>query len=236
MWATLRRGVAAGTVVGLLYGLFTAAVVHPLTAGFAELGHHGHSHAGEQGHVVSETTTALVSVGGGVLWGIALGAAFGLSYYFLEPALPGTVAVRPYVLAAGGFLSVSGAPWLVLPPVAPGMDHQLAVSTRVQLYAGMMLVGVALTALAVLVYRRFGTRDPRRGVVAGLTPVVAVALVAVAFGPTTATSGTLSPELVAAYRGLVVFGQVGLWAGLAGTFQYFETSRRLGIETHETQV
>lgn len=234
MWATLRRGVAAGAVVGLCYGLFTAAVVHPLTAGLESLAHH--SHAGKQAHAVSETTTALASVGGGVLWGIALGAAFGLAYYFLEPALPGTTAVRPYVLAAGGFLSVSGAPWLVLPPVAPGMEHQITVSTRLQLYAGMMLVGVGVAVLAVLAYRRWGTRDPRRGVAAGLTPVVAVAFTAVAVGPTTATSGTLPPALVAAYRGLVVFGQVGLWVGLAATFQYFETSRRRGIETHETQV
>lgn len=235
MWATLRRGVAAGTVVGLLYGLFTAAVVHPLTAGLETLTHHGHSHGGEA-HAVSETTTALVGVGGGVLWGIALGVVFGLAYYFLEPALPGGAPVRPYVLAAVGFFTLSGAPWLLLPPVAPGMEHQLAVSTRLQLYAGMVLVGAALAVLAVLAYRRYSVEDWRRGLAAGFTPVVVVALVAVTVGPTTATSGTLSPGLVAAYRGLVVFGQVGLWVGLATTFRYFETSRRLSIETHETQV
>lgn len=237
MWATLKRGVAAGTVAGVLYGLFTAVVAHPLTASLSDLGHHGHSHAEEGGHVVSETTTALVSVGGGVLWGVFLGACFGLCYYLFEPALPGSNVVRPYVLAAAGFLTVSIGPWLALPPVAPGMEHQLAVSTRLWLYAGMMLVGAALTVICVTAYHRFGEQDWRRGLVAGVVPIVAVAVVVPLLTPASAAAGGLSPELVFAYRGIVVFGQAGLWVGLAATFSYLDTeSRRLAVETHETQV
>jgi hypothetical protein len=67
-------------------------------------------------------------------------------------------------------------------------------------------------------------------------PVVSLAIAAMAVRPTTATAGTLSPGLVAAYRGLVVFGQAGLWVGLAAAFRYFQTPRELTVETHETQV
>jgi len=91
--------------------------------------------------------------------------------------------------------------------------------------------------VAVAAYRRFGGRDWRRGVAAGLAPIAAVGIVVPLLTPATATAGSLSPDLVFAYRGLVVFGQAGLWAGLAAAFSHFDTeSRRLAVETHETQV
>lgn len=236
MWPTLKRGVAAGTLVGLVYGLFTALVVHPLTASLAEMAHHGGHEAGGHSHVVSETTTAVVSVGGGVLWGTFLGAALGLLYYFLEPAIPGPTAVRPYVLAGAGFLAVSVGPWLVLPPVAPGMEHQLAASTRIWLYAGMMFVGAALSALAVALYRWAGT-GRKRSAALGFAPVVAAIVFVPLLTPTFVTAGGLSTDLVAAYRCLVIFGQAGLWFGLATAFRWlgaFSTDRVALV--HETQI
>ncbi|WP_336326403.1 CbtA family protein [Halovenus sp. HT40] len=238
MWPTLKRGVAAGAVVGLIYGLFTALVVHPLTASLVEMAHHGaHGHeAGAHSHAVPETTTAVVSTGSGVLWGIFLGGVFGLLYYFLEPAIPGTAAIRPYVLAGAGFLTVSVSPWLVLPPVAPGMEHQLAASTRIWLYAGMMLAGAALSVLAVALYRRIGS-DWRRGAAAGLAPVAAAVVFVPLLAPATATAGGLPTDLVVAYRSLVIFGQAGLWVGLATAYRWlgaFSTDRV--TLAHETQI
>ncbi|MXR50029.1 cobalamin cluster protein [Halovenus sp. WSH3] len=237
MWPTLKRGVAAGGLVGVVYGLFTAVVVHPLTASLAEIAHHGgHGHdAGAHSHAVSETTTAVVSVGSGVLWGIFLGAALGLAYYFLEPAVPGSSATRPYVLAGAGFLTVSVGPWLALPPVAPGMEHQLAASTRLVLYAGLMLAGAVLAVLGTALYRRAG--DRRRGVAAGLAPIVAAVAVVPLLTPTVVTAGGLSTDLVAAYRGLVVFGQAGLWFGLATAFRWLGPApTNLDLTPHETQI
>ncbi len=237
MWPTLKRGVAAGTIVGLLYGLFTALVAHPLTASLAELAHHGaHGEAGAHSHAVSKTTTALVSVGSGVLWGIFLGAVFGLLYYFLEPAIPGTAAVRPYVLAGAGFLTVSVSPWLVLPPVAPGMEHQLATSTRLWLYAGMMLGGAALSVLAVSLYRR-SDAGWKRGAALGFAPIAAAIVFVPLLTPTTVAAGELSTELVVAYRSLVVFGQAGLWVGLATGFRWLgsHSTDRLTL-ANETQI
>lgn len=237
MWPTLKRAVAAGTVVGLVYGLFTALVTHPLTTSIQKLAHHGHE-AGAHSHAVSETTTAVVSVGSGVLWGIFLGTAFGLLYHFLEPVIPGSSAVRPYVLAGCGFLTVSVTPWLVLPPAAPGMEHQLAASTRLWLYAGLMLAGAALSALAVTLSRRAGSRDWRRGAAAGLAPVAAAVVFVPLLAPATVTAGGLSSDLVVAYRSLVLFGQGGLWLGLATVFRWLDagTVARRTLTTNETQI
>ncbi|MFC6614804.1 CbtA family protein [Halopenitus salinus] len=98
------RGVKAGLVAGLVFGLFVAVVANPLVAFADELGHgeaaieadgdpgaagadHDHdgsSHdatdhgvVGETGHdhgVVSATTTSVVSIASSVLWGVLLGA------------------------------------------------------------------------------------------------------------------------------------------------------------------
>ncbi|PSQ32444.1 hypothetical protein BRD09_03565, partial [Halobacteriales archaeon SW_10_68_16] len=136
----VERGVLAGAAGGLTFGLFVAVVGNPLVGYVEELGH-----AGDGGHqaaegFLSETVTNLGSVGGGVLWGLLLGAIFfGAVYYFLEPAIPGEGATKRYVLAGAGFLTVSGAPWLALPPVAPGMEQSLPTQTRLLIYGGMMI-------------------------------------------------------------------------------------------------
>ena len=115
LFAHLRRGLVAGAAGGVVYGLFVASVVVSLVELAESFEAGGHEAA------VSATTTVVVSVGGGVLWGLFLGLlVFGAVYYFFEPAIPGEGATRSYLLGAAGFVTVSGAPWLVLPPLPPG--------------------------------------------------------------------------------------------------------------------
>jgi len=116
--AYVERGLLAGAAGGLTFGLFVALVGNPLVHAIEEMGHdHSHGAGGHEASVVSEATTSVASIGGGVLWGLLLGTVvFGLGYYVLEPAIPGTGATKRYVLAAAGFVTVSGAPWLVSPP------------------------------------------------------------------------------------------------------------------------
>ncbi len=89
----LERGVLAGVIAGLAYGLYMALVANPLLGymetvaegsehgDHASAGEHAHAagehahEAGEHAHAVSEATTAAVSIGSGVLWGILLGGA-----------------------------------------------------------------------------------------------------------------------------------------------------------------
>ncbi len=209
----LKRGVAAGGLAGAAYGFLVWLALNPLIAAIEGLAHDHGSHA----HAVSEATTAVVSAGGGVLWGIVLGAAFGVAYFLFEPALPGPGSrVKAAMLAAAGFFVVSGAPWLVLPPVAPGAEHALGPEVRLVIYAGMMVLGALAAAGAVAAYNRTAPVWGR-GVRLAVAAIPLVALVGVA-GLVPASGGGAPAHLVAAFRWLVVFGQIGLWGLIAVAF------------------
>jgi len=227
---SLRRGVGAGAVAGVAYGVLLALVINPLVSHIEHAGHeHAHAHAAEP--AVSAATTAVASVGGGVLWGLLLGAGFGVAYYLLEPALPGGDAATASALAGAGFLTVSGIPWLALPPVAPGAEQVLDAGTRVAVYGGAMLVGAAACALSLIAYRRVrADRSRVAAVTAAAAPFTLLALASLAI-PGGAADGPPAP-LATAFRWLVVFGQVGLWALLAATFTALR--RRADPETGAT--
>jgi hypothetical protein len=210
----LRRGVAAGVVAGVAYGAVQAAVMNPLVE---SLEHAGHDHAHGAEPVVSATTAAAVSVAGGVLWGVLLGGVFGVAYYLLEPSLPGDGSATAYALAAAGFLTVSGVPWLALPPAAPGTEQALAQMTRLAVYGSAMLLGGIAYALSLAAYRCVrGRRGDGVATAAAAATFGACVLPALAV-PGGASSGPPA-ALATAFRWLVVFGQVGLWALLGATF------------------
>jgi len=224
----LERGAVAGLVGGLGYGLFQATVGNTFTAGL-ETFESGHSHPG--GPVVDGLTTAAVSVGGGVLWGLLFGiAVFGIGYYFLEPVLPGRGVTQRLTLAGAGFLTVSGAPWLLLPPQTPGVEQTLATDTRIALYAGMMAVGALVAAACVVAYRRTADRHPVATAAATVLPL-ALLSVPVALAPANPVTGPVPATLTAAYRWTVVFGQVGLWATVAAVHTWLGEPAFLAEET-----
>jgi hypothetical protein len=228
----LARGAKAGAVAGLGFGAFVATVTNPLVS-FAEA--HAHADGGQSGHhagaasegVLAAATTDLVSVGGGVLWGILLGTfAFGATYYLLEPALPGAGATRSYALGAAGFLTVSGAPWLVLPPSPPGVESTLSTTTGLAVYGAMVVAGALACAGSVLAYRRVRRGRRHRGRLAGalagslpLAALVAIGIVA----PATTTGGPPPDALAAGFTAVVAFGQALLWFVLAATHAHLQT-------------
>ncbi len=235
--AYLTRGVKAGLVAGIVLALFVAIVANPLVVYADETNHavgeshheegsHAESAHGEGGHgdgdhsepAVSLAATKAVSILSSGLWAVLLGGVvFGIAFYFLEPAIPGTGATKSYVLAGAGFVTVSGAPWLVLPPVAPGAEQSLAVDTRLLLYGGMMVAGALTCLLAGYVYKRVSASSGR--LVAGLAAVLPFGLLAIpaVLAPTNAVEGALAPELRTGLVGLVVFGQLLVWLALAAT-------------------
>ena len=222
----LKWGVKAGVVAGLVFGLLMALVANPLVVFADEFEHGGdptvgqhHEEDGEpHDSVVSMAVTNGVSIVSGVLWGVLLGGVvFGIAYYFLEPAIPGTGGTKSYLLAVAGFVTVSGAPWLVLPPQPPGVEHALPAETSITLYGGMMLAGALVCLLAGFVYSRL--RDIRRRKTAAVVAVLPLCLLAIpaALSPANAVEGSLPPELATGLTGLIVFGQAFLWLLLAGT-------------------
>ncbi|ELY85613.1 CbtA family protein [Natrialba taiwanensis] len=249
----LERGVLAGAIAGIAYGLYVMLVANPLVgymealaegAGGAESGHehahaaehahtageHAHA-AGEHAHAVGETTTAVVSIGSGVFWGILLGTAFALAFYFLEPALPGRGSVKGYVLAGAGFLAVSGAPWLVLPPTTPGAEQAYTPTIRIAIYGGLMLAGALIAATAIYGYRRGSTRSRPLGLCLAALPIVALAAVTTLTAPTIVESGAIPGELVTAFRGLTALSQAALWVLVAGCFDRLQTRARAHSST-----
>lgn len=223
MYGALKRGAAAGTVGGAAYGLFVAAVATPAIA-FAETFESGHRHAGEASHAAVDLAAAAPGALGGVLFGLLLGSAFGVAHYVLEPAVPGAADTRTYLLAAAGFVTVSGAPWLALPPQPPGAEYALGSDARIAVYAGMMALGALACALALIVWRRAATRSaPAR--IAGTAAPFGLLVVAGALAPTAPAGGPVPEAFALAYRGVVVLGQVLLWVGIAGAYAWLHDRR-----------
>lgn len=221
----LLRGLKTGAVGGLAFGLFVALVANPIVAATEALaGEHaheagGHAH-GEAGHAASTGVLELVStdatsVLAGGFWGLLLGVAvFGFAFYFLEPVLPGAEDTRSHLLGAAGFLTVSGAPWLVLPPQPPGVEGGLATDAGLVWYAGAMLAGALACGLSGFVYTRYRRRGRSRAFAAASVPLLSLLALPLAAPASTATA-TVPTALVAAFRALVVLGQLSLWVVLA---------------------
>lgn len=212
----VARGAAAGLVAGVAFAAFVALVGNPLVAGTEAVavgGAHGH-----EASVVSGAVTSAVGVAAGVALGLLFGVGFGLVYFLLEPVVPGGAGVRSYLLGAAGFVTVSGAPWLALPPRPAGVEATLPTDVRLAWYAGMMVLGALACGLAGYAYARVGQTRGRPLALAAAAAPLAFLLVPSLLAPAPAPGhGALPDALVAAFRGVVLFGQVGLWAVLAGT-------------------
>lgn len=208
----LERGALAGAVGGVVYGLFVWLVGTPLIR-LAET--HEHHHGGEP--AVSAAAASATSVLGGVLFGVVLGViVFGLVHYFVEPALPRDTGTRSLLLGAAGFVTVSGAPWVALPPQPPGVEAALSTYVRLGVYVGMMALGALTCVLARRTYTASRERDWARSTAFG---VAAVSIVPVAgiLVPTGVVHNPVPAGLAAAFRWTTVFGQVVLWLVCAST-------------------
>jgi len=227
----LWRGLKAGLLAGIGFALVIALVGNPLIGAIEtasqdhatehEEAHAGEQeasgeHAGEETHAMSTAVTNGISIGGGVLWGLLLGlVTFGIVFYFLEPAIPGTGAAKSYVLAAAGFITVSGGPWLALPPQPGGVEQALTQETRLFWFVAMVVASALTCLLAASLYNRLVSN--RRRVVAAIAALapfgLLLALATVA--PANTISGPISSTTVTLFRGVTVLGQIGLWVLLA---------------------
>lgn len=231
----IARGAKAGLVGGLAFGAFVALVANPLV-GYAETFEHGHGHGG--GPVVSGTVTATVSVAGGVLLGVLFGAVlFGAAFYFLEPIVPGGTETKSHVLGATGFVTASGAPWLVLPPQPPGVEQTLATDVRLAWYLLMMVVGAVACSLSMYGYTRLRARRGRLSALAGgCVPLGLIPLVASA-AAANPVSGQVPAQLAAAFRAVTASGQIGLWFVIATAHAWFVHRDRAGdVDVEPTAV
>lgn len=218
--AYLERGLLTGAVGGAAYGLFIGTVGTAATAGL-ETFEAGHDHGAEP--LVPDLVAAVTGVFGGVLWGLLLGVVvFGAGYYLFEPALPDGVRGR-ITLAGAGFLVVSGAPWLLVPPQPPGVEQSLSTDSRLLLYGGAMALGAVVVGLSGITARVTADRHRAVRAVATVAPLTLIAA-AVALAPTNTVSGPAPPTLAVGYQFVVVLGQAGLWATMAVVHAYLPKS------------
>ena len=221
----LTRGVKAGVIAGIVFGIFMTVVANPFIIYADEIAHDngeaGHSHEDEaHAHSNSSLESAIpnkiVSILSAGLWGILLGGVvFGLIFYIIEPAIPGTGTTKSYLLGIGGFITVSGAPWLVLPPVSPGAQQSLPSDTRILIYAGMMIIGAGVCLLSTRVYKRLkqSIKKPAAAVIGVLT----LGLIAIPsmIAPKNTIQNSLPEDLQAGMIGIVIFSQLMLWTVLS---------------------
>jgi predicted cobalt transporter CbtA len=230
------RGVKAGLIAGIIFGLFMAIVANPLIAYADEINHNSieeeHSHEdGSHDHTESTNsvmTNKIVSILSAGLWGILLGGGvFGLTYYIIEPVVPGTGTLKSYLLAVGGFITISGAPWLVLPPTSPGVQQSIPSDTRTLIYAGMMIIGAGICLLSGIVYRRSeSSMGQRVATIIGVLPF-GLLLIPPILLPENTTQSTLPEDLQAGMIGIVVFSQLILWIILATSHAWLQSNNTI---------
>lgn len=219
----LKRGAVAGAVGGGAYGLYIALVGNPLVEYAEGLAHdHAHGHADHAHGAVSEGLMHAISVGSGVALGLLFGVVvFGVAAYLFEPALPETGG--SYLLALGGFLTVSGVPWLVLPPAAPGVETGMSTEAGLYLYAALMAVGAVACLGAGAIYHRLTERGRGLAALAGVGVFAAVVGLTVLLAPSPTYESALPADFEAAYIGAIVVGQLGLWGIAAATHERIGT-------------
>lgn len=230
----VRRGMKAGGAGGLAFGAFVAFVGNPLIeyAETFETGGHG------GGPVVSGAITNTVSIVGGLLLGMLAGAVvFGVLFYFLEPAIPGRRETKSYLLGAAGFVTVSGAPWVVLPPQPPGVEQGLPTGVRITWYLVLMVAGAVACGLAGYVFNRLRSRMSHPLAVTGaLVPFVLVFAVA-SVSPANPVVGPIPDQLAAVFRTVTAVGQIGFWFVMASAHAWLlhrEQDRKSGDEDSQS--
>lgn len=208
----LQRGAIAGAIGGSVYGFYVAVVGNPMVNYIEGLVHQGHDHSHGPGHesLVSEGIMQAISIGTSVALGLLFGIVmFGLVYYFLEPTLP--IRGGSFLLGVIGFLVVSGIPWLVLPPAAPGVEMEMTTGTGLWLYAGLMGTAIVACLFGGYAYYRVENRSRSVAAIVGITAFTMVVSAAVLLAPAPEYKSDLSADLETAYIGVVAVGQLGLW-------------------------
>jgi hypothetical protein len=142
--------------------------------------------------------------------------------------------MKSYVLAVAGFVTVSGVPWLVLPPVPPGVEQSLATTTRLLWYGGMLVAGALTCLLSGYAYTRLSQSRSRFVGAAGALAAFGLLAALTLLAPANTAQGTLPATLQNGLTGLVVFGQILLWLTLAATHAQLTT--RAATERVETSA
>jgi hypothetical protein len=201
----------------VLVGVFHLLASEPLFERAVRL--EAMSHGPQGAPLVSRGTQRIGLVLATVLYGAALGGAFGFFWPILAGRLrAGTAWGSSLRLAFAGFLTLWLVPFLKYPSNPPGVGTPGSIGARTAAYLGMIGISIAATALAWTTSRRLsGVEPPVRQMVvgAGYVLVIAYAYVVLPGGP---DPGRVPAQLVWSFRMMSAAGQGLLWAAMGAGF------------------
>lgn len=218
--AYLRRGMAAGLLVGLLAGVFAFFVGEPIldrAIALEEAAHH------EEGHeeVFSRSTQKAGLFFATGLFGVTTGGVFGISYaFFRERLAAGSDFKRSISLAGAIFAGAFLIPFLKYPANPPTVGDPATIRERTAAYftlVALSLLAIFLAWLAARALKSRGINARNRRMMAGAGLVVVIGVLFMLL-PAAPSSDGFPSGLLWAFR-LSSFGtQLIFWAGLGVLF------------------
>lgn len=223
------RGVVAGLLAGFVAGLFALTVAEPSIdsaialeeAAAAEAPESDVPHAGEaEDPGISRTTQKAGLVVGTSLFGIGVGALFGVAVAWSRGRLQGDVWQRSLKVGATAVGVLVVLPVLAYPPNPPAVGDPATIGTRTALYVATVLIGLAVAlggwyGARALTAAGWSRSAVHATVAAGVLVVAGVALVAL---PGAEGAGEFPADLLWRFRLSSLGTQLLLVLGTAATY------------------
>ncbi|MCW2543155.1 MAG: hypothetical protein JWM40_707 [Frankiales bacterium] len=230
MLTSLRRGLLAGGVGGLLAGLFGFLLAEPLMDRAVDLESARQAAAGE--HTVetfTRNTQHLGFLGATLAVGLALGVLYAVVRRLVQPESddPWGTAIR---FGAGGFFAVSLVPFLRYPSNPPGVGDAGTIDSRSHLWTVTLVIGLVGVAAAGLAARQLKERGTRASIRQLVVVAVLVATIGVTFVLPDNTDQIAVPvTLIWDFRLLSIATLLLLWGGLSATYGLLEERARARV-------
>jgi len=219
----IARGLAAGLVAGLLAGLIALAFAEPSVeaavaleeASGADDAHHAHADGG-----LSRRTQKLGLVTGTALYGLGLGAVFGVAAWWAAGRLHGDAWTRACKLGAVAVAAFVVLPALKYPPNPPAVGAPATVGGRTGLFMVLWISGLALAIAAWASARTLSQRSWSRSAIhatVGAAALVAAAVL-LAVLPGAPGAGEFPADLLWSFRLWSVATQMLVFGGTAVCF------------------
>lgn len=247
---TLRRGLAAGAVAGLLAGIFALLVgevpvreairLEAASAPADDPAAAGTTSSADEPPLVDRTTQQALLPIATIVVGACFGGLFALGWAAARRRMQDHSDWRAALKLGGAtWAAVALFPGLVYPANPPAVGDPATIGSRSGSYLAAIAVGlVTAVALWGLTWwlRDHGIPDVPRQLLVGLATVVTITLLLVVLPPAEPAAG-VPAQLLWDFRLASLTTQLILWSGIAVTFGWFAHrsqaggSARVGMES-----
>ena len=217
----LVRGLLAGLLAGLV-GLVVATLLGEPQIAQAIAFEQSHAAGEAEPETFSRTVQATAGLATGLLlFGLALGALFGLTYAYAQGRLGGLgVRATAALVALAGFVTVVLVPFAKYPANPPSVGDPATIGRRTGLYFALLALSVALAVLAAQLGRflapRLGAWDA--SIAAGVAFIAAIAVVLVFLPAVEEVPADFPASVLWRFRLASLAVQAAMWATLGLTF------------------